>query len=308
MPYSIRPISPSDSDEWLRLRNLLWDGDDHQAEISQFFRGELDEPVDVLLAINDNKNVVGHVELSIREDVPSLEGLRTGYIEGLYVVAEHRATGVAVQLLRASEQWAREQGCQAFASDREDRIIVHTRFPKPGLTGRSSGAPPAPAELQRWACESVSRTPGSIGLRALPARSFSTPISASAMRSNLTPLLRSSAFLVVVCSLFGFGTNTYQSVLAHRVAAEVSATYEPAAEQQALAVIMDALPSTAAGSKAAFLAKGLGTAAESQYDAQIRAANHFASHTLHQALGWAAVSMLAVIALFERHRKRESAA
>jgi hypothetical protein len=31
-------------------------------------------------------------------------------------------------LLRAGECWARERGCGAFASDREERLIVHRRF------------------------------------------------------------------------------------------------------------------------------------------------------------------------------------
>ena len=33
-----------------------------------------------------------------------------------------------VLLLRASEAWARQQSCSAFASDRDDRMIVHRRY------------------------------------------------------------------------------------------------------------------------------------------------------------------------------------
>lgn len=128
MPYVIRPILDTDAADWLRLRNQLWEGDDHETEIARFFRGEAEEPVAVLLAVDAQGAVVGHVELSIREDIPSLQGVRTGYIEGLYVDAPHRGAGVTLQLLRAAQQWAREQGCEAFASDRDDRVIVDARY------------------------------------------------------------------------------------------------------------------------------------------------------------------------------------
>lgn len=57
-----------------------------------------------------------------------LTGLKMGCIEGLYVEDEHRASGVALKLLRAAESWAKERGCLAFESDRDDRVIVHARY------------------------------------------------------------------------------------------------------------------------------------------------------------------------------------
>ncbi|ELW9768573.1 GNAT family N-acetyltransferase [Pseudomonas aeruginosa] len=140
MQYVIRSVRKSDSPDWLRLRNLLWEADDHEAEIAEFFNGNLVEPIEVLIAHDAAGTAVGHVELSIREDVPGLEGIKTGYIEGMYIEDAHRSTGIAMQLLRASEQWAKDQGCSAFASDREDRVIIHRRFP---------GNPPSNFLLQR---------------------------------------------------------------------------------------------------------------------------------------------------------------
>lgn len=124
----LHPARPIDSTDCLRLREQLWEGDDHAAEIAQYFDGELDEPVEVLIARAADGTAVGHVELSIRDDIAGLEGQRTGYIEGLYVDDAHRHRRVALQLLRASEAWARQQGCSAFASDRDDRVIVHRRY------------------------------------------------------------------------------------------------------------------------------------------------------------------------------------
>ncbi len=128
MKYSVNPIRPEESHDWLRLRYLLWDADDHALEIARFFTGELEEPVEVLIARDCEGRAVGHVELSIRDDIDGLKGVKTGYIEGLYVEVSHRSNGLVGQFLRASEQWAKDQGCSAFASDRHDRVIIHRRF------------------------------------------------------------------------------------------------------------------------------------------------------------------------------------
>lgn len=128
MKLLIRPVKQSDADSWERLRNLLWEGDDHKSEISRFFKGEAREPNEVLLAITEENEVIAHIELSLRYDIEGLTALKTGYIEGLYVGEENRASGVALKLMRAAESWAKDQGCLAFASDRDDRVIVHARY------------------------------------------------------------------------------------------------------------------------------------------------------------------------------------
>jgi aminoglycoside 6'-N-acetyltransferase I len=40
-----------------------------------------------------------------------------GFLEGWYVAETHRRRGVGAALLRAAEDWAREQGCTEMASD-----------------------------------------------------------------------------------------------------------------------------------------------------------------------------------------------
>jgi aminoglycoside 6'-N-acetyltransferase I len=42
-----------------------------------------------------------------------------GYLEGVYVLPEHRNCGIATQLLQCSEEWAKRKGCTEFASDCE---------------------------------------------------------------------------------------------------------------------------------------------------------------------------------------------
>lgn len=126
----IRAAVPADALAWELLRNELWpDGaGEHSAEISSFFAGTLDEPVAVLMAETGAGTSVGIAELSIRTDISEFEGQRAGYVEGLYVVPEMRWRGVARLLMRASRDWAREQKCTGFASDRAGRIVIDRSF------------------------------------------------------------------------------------------------------------------------------------------------------------------------------------
>ena len=133
MPSSltIRPITPADSGTWEQLRDLLWpDPAGHAAEIAAFFAGTLNEPQTVFFAENES-SVVAFAELSIRTDVPGLEGKTTCYVEGLYVLPEVRHQGIARQFLLFSREWARQQGCEAFASDRAERIVIDHAYQPP---------------------------------------------------------------------------------------------------------------------------------------------------------------------------------
>jgi aminoglycoside 6'-N-acetyltransferase I len=126
----IRPAAPSDAVEWLKMRCDLWpDGaEEHGSEIADFFAGALSEPLAVFVVLSSDGHYVGLLELSIREDVPTMEGKRTGYIEGLYVIPEMRSRGVAFALLERARLWARSLDCTAFASDRADRFVIDRRF------------------------------------------------------------------------------------------------------------------------------------------------------------------------------------
>ncbi|NJO12418.1 MAG: GNAT family N-acetyltransferase [Gammaproteobacteria bacterium] len=134
-PLIIRHVTVHDSHAWQRLREALWPGDQHAAEIAAFFTGSLAEPTAVLVAEALSNSIVAVVELSLRSDLPGTHGARTGYIEGLYVVPQHRNTGLTQRLLQAAKQWAREQHCTRFASDREDRLIFCNSYRSFGPNG-----------------------------------------------------------------------------------------------------------------------------------------------------------------------------
>jgi aminoglycoside 6'-N-acetyltransferase I len=132
---TIRAVKPDDAATWESLRRELWpDGaEDHRPEIAMFFAGHhFRDLMAVLVAENPAGTIMGFAELSIRDDVPGLLGMRTGYVEGLYVVPGARFGGVARKLLQASRSWAHEQRCLAFTSDRAGRIVVDRSFANTG--------------------------------------------------------------------------------------------------------------------------------------------------------------------------------
>ena len=81
----------------------------------------------------ESDTAIGFAQCQLRTDY--VEGTQTspvGYLEGIFVAEEYRRHGYAGMLLAACEQWAREQGCQEFASDCElenhESMVFHLRF------------------------------------------------------------------------------------------------------------------------------------------------------------------------------------
>ena len=77
-----------------------------------------------------NDQPVGFANVSLRVDyVEGCETSPVGYLEGLYVEHRYRHNGYATELMKVCEQWAREQGCQEFASDclltNEESLAFH---------------------------------------------------------------------------------------------------------------------------------------------------------------------------------------
>lgn len=130
MQICLRHVEPDDASAWEKMRRELWpDGAaDHGPEIASFFAGTLKELAAVLMAENPSGEIVGFAELFIRTDLAGFEGTRVGYVEGLYVLPEVRGRGVVRKLLQASRSWAYQQNCDAFVSDRADRIIIDRSF------------------------------------------------------------------------------------------------------------------------------------------------------------------------------------
>jgi len=116
----VRAVTPPDAAAWLQMRCALWpegSAPEHEAEIRRFLAGQLRDPLQVLLAVDDHDSPRGFAELSIRPYAEDCVTDHVAYLEGWYVVPESRRQGVGRALVRAAEEWARAQGCSEFASD-----------------------------------------------------------------------------------------------------------------------------------------------------------------------------------------------
>lgn len=120
MTNLVRPVERVDSEAWRRMRQALWperSAEQHAREIEQFFSGQSQEPLEVLIAADPTGQPVGLAELSVRVSAEGCRTNRVAYLEGLFVVPAARRQGVGRTLVEAAERWARAQGCSEFASD-----------------------------------------------------------------------------------------------------------------------------------------------------------------------------------------------
>ena len=89
-------------------------------ELTEEFSQLLDSKECAVFLLHINNKPAGFAQCQLRHDyVEGTETSPVGYLEGIYVLPEHRSQGRARELLARCEQWAREQGCTEFASDCE---------------------------------------------------------------------------------------------------------------------------------------------------------------------------------------------
>ena len=107
---------------------LLWPGH-REDELTQEFALLMAENKAAFFLARAGELAVGFAQCALRHDY--VEGTSTspvGYLEGIYVLEEYRREGVAVGLLTACENWARQSGCKEFASDCELDNTLSLRF------------------------------------------------------------------------------------------------------------------------------------------------------------------------------------
>lgn len=115
-----RRATRDDTQALLRLRALLWpeeDADEERAYVESFFAGTCTTTEVVILAEDDDGDVVGFAELSIRSYVPGASSFPAPFLEGWFVVEHARGRGVGRALVEAGERWARERGFTELGSD-----------------------------------------------------------------------------------------------------------------------------------------------------------------------------------------------
>lgn len=128
---TIRPITPGDRSDWLRLLLGLHPElpeADHVPSIDAYLTGgSIDEliPSAVFVAERPNGRLGGFLELSVRNYAEGCSG-DTPYVESWFVDEDLRGTGIGRALMEAAEQWARERGFSHLASDAvSDNSLSH---------------------------------------------------------------------------------------------------------------------------------------------------------------------------------------
>lgn len=114
----VRLAGSEDVESWIRMRCRLWPQcpeDEHRHEVSTLF-GEGSVPMVAFVAEQEGQ-LVGFVEVSIRAYAEGCRTDRVGYLEGWFVEAHMRGLGIGRELVAAAEEWARLRGCTEFASD-----------------------------------------------------------------------------------------------------------------------------------------------------------------------------------------------
>jgi len=117
----IRPVQPSDADEWLRMRMALWPDstpEKEAGEITHFFAGWLMPLLHAAFVCpRPDAGLCGLVEVSVRTAAPGCKTDRIGYLEAWYVDPDCRGQGVGRELVKRAEAWAISEGCREMASD-----------------------------------------------------------------------------------------------------------------------------------------------------------------------------------------------
>ena len=119
----IRPVKPTDRNEWGRMRTRLFSNPDPQ-EIDDWFdaaeRGGTSRVgVAVIVADRGDGLLAGFVEIGSRNYAEGCETTPVAYLEGWYVDPDVRRIGLGAELLKAAETWALAHGFSEIASDTE---------------------------------------------------------------------------------------------------------------------------------------------------------------------------------------------
>jgi aminoglycoside 6'-N-acetyltransferase I len=138
--FRVRPAIPSDVASLAPLRTSLWpeSSSAHHAGELQAILGRTFQSVMplVIFVAEQNGVILGFLEAGLRSTADGCDlSCPVGYVEGWYVVESRRGQGIGRALLRAAENWAREQGCREMASDADiDNTLSHRVHEASGFT------------------------------------------------------------------------------------------------------------------------------------------------------------------------------
>jgi aminoglycoside 6'-N-acetyltransferase I len=112
---SIRAMRREDTAIWRDMRASLY-GEDPSLlpELEDYFAG--DSQISAAFLAECGKPA-GFIELGLRSYAEGCDTSPVPYIEGIYVEAEHRRSGIGRALVAAAERWAKQHGHTEMASD-----------------------------------------------------------------------------------------------------------------------------------------------------------------------------------------------
>ena len=111
-----------------KLAIKMWKDNSIDGLTEEFIRLIEKDDAQIFIKFVENK-AVGFAQCQLRYDyVEGTENSPVGYLEGIFVEEEYRGKGFAKELLSECQKWAKEKGCQEFASDCELDNITSLKF------------------------------------------------------------------------------------------------------------------------------------------------------------------------------------
>jgi aminoglycoside 6'-N-acetyltransferase I len=117
--FELQPATAKDRAAWKAMRADMFAGLDdafHDHEIERILESRDRK---CLFVRAPNRDVVGFMEVSLRNLVDGCQGGPVGYIEGIYLVPEYRGLGLGGTLTDAAASWFASRGCRDMATDTE---------------------------------------------------------------------------------------------------------------------------------------------------------------------------------------------
>lgn len=119
MQKAIEKVTQANFEAWLAMGLKLWP-ENHDEEARALFTTLLRKSNEEAFIYKHNNQYIGFINMSLRYDyVEGTDSSPVGYVEGIYVEEAFRGRGIAHELLKAGEVWARDRGCTQLASDCE---------------------------------------------------------------------------------------------------------------------------------------------------------------------------------------------
>lgn len=110
----------ADFDYWQRFREELYDDLDPAYSEAEIHRITNDPNMASYLIFEDETdNLMGMLELSLRNIMDGCASSPVANIDGLYVVEQFQNQGIGPKIIAFSKQWALEQGCTELTVDTE---------------------------------------------------------------------------------------------------------------------------------------------------------------------------------------------